>query len=52
MVLDGPWFVHDDKVVYLKLKGFCLDTPAWECIREFDAEMSGRSAMEFEAARS
>jgi hypothetical protein len=46
MVLDGPEFTHDDKVVYLKLKGFCLDTPAWEWIREFDAEMSGRSAME------
>jgi hypothetical protein len=46
MVLDGPEFTHDDKVVYLKLKGFCLDTPAWEWIREFDAEMSRRSAME------
>jgi hypothetical protein len=46
MVLDGPEFTHDDKVVYLKLKGFCLDTPAWELIREFDAEMSGRSAIE------
>jgi hypothetical protein len=46
MVLDGPEFTHDDKVVYLKLKGFCLDTLAWEWIRGFDAEMSGRSAME------
>jgi hypothetical protein len=46
MVLDGPEFTHDDKVVYLKLKGFCLDTPAWEWICEFDVEMSGQSAME------
>jgi hypothetical protein len=45
MILDGPDFVQDDKVVYLKLKGFCLDTPAWEWIREFDSKMSGRNAM-------
>jgi hypothetical protein len=32
MVLDGPEFTHDDKVEHLKLKGFCLDTLAWEWI--------------------
>jgi hypothetical protein len=46
MVMDGPAFTHNDKVVYLKLKGFCLDTPAWEWIHEFDAEMSCLSVME------
>jgi hypothetical protein len=27
------------------LKGFCLDTPAWEWIWEYDGQMSGRNAM-------
>jgi hypothetical protein len=45
MALVGPEFTEDDKAVYLKLKGFCLDTPAWEWIREYDGQMSGRSAM-------
>jgi hypothetical protein len=45
MALAGPEFTEDDKAVYLKLKGFCLDTPAWEWIREYDGQMSGRNAM-------
>jgi hypothetical protein len=45
VALAGPEFNQDDKAVYLKLKGFCLDTPAWEWIREFDRQMSGRNAM-------
>jgi hypothetical protein len=45
MALVGLEFTKDDKAVYLKLKGFCLDTPTWEWIREYDGQMSGRSAM-------
>jgi hypothetical protein len=45
MALVGPEFTKDDKAVYLKMKGFCLDTPAWEWICEYDGQMSGRSAM-------
>jgi hypothetical protein len=46
MGLDGLEFVQDDKVVYLKLKGFCQNTPAWEWNRELDGKMSGQNAMQ------
>jgi hypothetical protein len=46
MVLDGPEFINDDKAVYLKLKVFCLATPAWEWICEFHSKMGGQSVME------
>jgi hypothetical protein len=45
MVLAGPGYEEDDKAVYLKLKGFCLDTPAWEWIFKYDSQMTRRNAM-------
>lgn len=44
--LQGPEFQADDQAVFLKLKELTQGEPAYEWVREFEGNMSGRRAMQ------
>jgi hypothetical protein len=43
--LIGPNYDSDNARVYKEIKAFCIDTPAWDWIRSYDALAHGREAM-------